>query len=152
MITCNILIWTSSVHAAGGLQLETFTSNTCHIPMNNLCFESLLTYSLKELSPSWRAANFAATQELPSILWNPNVQHRVHKSPPQVPILSHINPIHTISSVSLRSILILSTHLRLGLPSGPFPTDFPTNILYEFLFSPFVLHAPPTSSFLTWSF
>jgi hypothetical protein len=43
---------------------------------------------------------------------------------------------------SARSILILSNHLRLGLPSGLFPT----NNLYAFLFSPFVLHAPPTSS------
>jgi hypothetical protein len=36
------------------------------------------------------------------------------------------NPYH------LRSILILSTHLRLGLPSGLFPSGFPTNILYVF--------------------
>jgi hypothetical protein len=27
-------------------------------------------------------------------------------------------------------------HLRLGLPSGLFPSGFPTNILYAFLFSP----------------
>jgi hypothetical protein len=37
--------------------------------------------------------------------------------------------------ITLRSILILSTHLRLGLPSGSFPPRFPTNILYAFLFS-----------------
>jgi hypothetical protein len=37
----------------------------------------------------------------------------------------------------------LSTHLRLGLPSGLFPSGFPTNILYAFSFTPFVLHAPP---------
>jgi hypothetical protein len=29
----------------------------------------------------------------------------------------------------------LSTHLRLGLPSGLFPSSFPTNILYAFLLS-----------------
>jgi hypothetical protein len=35
-----------------------------------------LTYLLTELSPSWEATNCAATQELPSILWNPKVHHR----------------------------------------------------------------------------
>jgi hypothetical protein len=43
------------------------------------------------------------------------------------------NPLHPIS---LRSILILSSHLRLGLHSGLFPSGFLTNILYAFLFSP----------------
>jgi hypothetical protein len=37
---------------------------------------------------------------------------------------------------SPRSILILPTHLCHGLPSGPFPSGFPTNNLYVFLFSP----------------
>jgi hypothetical protein len=31
---------------------------------------------------------------------------------------------------------MLSIHLRLGLPSGLFPSGFPTNNLYTFLFSP----------------
>jgi hypothetical protein len=43
------------------------------------------------------------------------------------------SPYHPIT---LRSILILFTHLLLGLPSGIFPSGFPTNILYAFLFSP----------------
>jgi hypothetical protein len=39
-----------------------------------------------EMSPSWEAANCAATQQLPSILCNPEVHY-----PPLVPILSQIN-------------------------------------------------------------
>jgi hypothetical protein len=38
--------------------------------------------------------------------------------------------------IALRSILILSTHLRLGLPSGLLPFGSPTNILYAFPLSP----------------
>jgi hypothetical protein len=50
--------------------------------------------------------------------------------------------------IYLRSILILSTHLRLGLPNGLSPSGIPTNSIYAFLFSPFVLHALPISSSL----
>jgi hypothetical protein len=90
---------------------------------------------LTELSPSGEAANCAATQELPSILRNPKVHHRVHKSLHSS--LSWARSIQSIPSqpISLRYILILSTHLRHGLPSGLFPYSFPANILYAFLFS-----------------
>ena len=37
---------------------------------------------------------------------------------------------------SWRSILILSSHLQLGIPSDLFPSDFPTKTLYTLLFSP----------------
>jgi hypothetical protein len=36
--------------------------------------------------------------------------------------------------ISLWSILIVCTNLLLGLPSGLFPSGFPTNMLYAFLF------------------
>jgi hypothetical protein len=46
---------------------------------------------------------------------NSKVQHHVHKSPPLVPILSLVNPLHTLQLVFLRSILIPSLHLHLSL-------------------------------------
>jgi hypothetical protein len=51
--------------------------------------------------------------------------------------LSWPRSIQSISShpISLRPILILSTHLRLVLPSGLFPSVFPAYILHAFRFS-----------------
>src|SRR5215472_10186144 len=52
--------------------------------------------------------------------------------------LSWASPIQSTCPhpTSWRSILILSTHLRLGLPSGLFPSCFPTKTLYTALSSP----------------
>ena len=52
--------------------------------------------------------------------------------------LSWANPIQSTypHPTSWRSILILSTHLRLGLPSGLLPSGFPSKTLYTHLSSP----------------
>jgi hypothetical protein len=52
----------------------------------------------------------------------PNSQELSTCSYPEPPIQST-----SLHPTSLRSILILSTHLLLGLPSGLFPSGFPTN-------------------------
>ena len=44
---------------------------------------------------------------------------------------------------SWRSILILSTHLRLGLPSGLLPSGFPSRTLYTSSPHPYASHAQP---------
>ena len=61
--------------------------------------------------------------------------------------LSWARPIQSIYThpTSWRSILILSTHLCLGLPSGLLPSSFPTKTLYTPLSSTHSLHMPSPS-------
>jgi hypothetical protein len=87
-----------------------------------------------ELSPCGEAATSTATQEFPNNLWNPKDHYHFQRSPPPVPILSQINPVHT-TPLCLRSILLLSTHHHVCLPSWLFPSASSTNILYAFLWS-----------------
>jgi hypothetical protein len=88
-----------------------------------------------EQKPSWEPNSFSASQEIPRILGNQEVHYRIHKSSPLVPTLSQLHPVHAPHPTSWRSILILSSHLRLGLPSGRLPSSLPTNIRYAPLFS-----------------
>jgi hypothetical protein len=85
-------------------------------------YGSMYSYLLTELSPSWEAANCAAIQKIPSNFKEPEGSSRCLQEPSTGPCPG--------------SVLILSTHVHLGLPSGLFSSGFPTNILYAFLVSP----------------
>jgi hypothetical protein len=71
-----------------------------------------------EPSPSWAANTCSASTEIPSLLWHPKVHCNFRTSPP---LSSFLSMPHLIS---LRSILILFSDLRLGLPSGFLPRVF----------------------------
>ena len=75
-------------------------------------FTYLLTHSMVQ-SPSWEANWFAASQEIPRILWNPKVHNRTHKRPPSVPILGQPNPVHIPTSH------LLEIHPNIIHPSTP---------------------------------
>ena len=88
-----------------------------------------LTHSMVQ-SPSWEGKWFAASQEIPQFYGTrrfitalTSVRHLS---------LSWPSPIQSTypHPTSWRSILILPTHSRLGLPSGLFPSGFPTRTLY----------------------
>ena len=88
-------------------------------------------------SPSWKANWFAASQEIPRIFMEPegSVPHTQASATCPCPGPAPIQSTYP-HPTSWRSILILSSHLRLGLPSGLFPSFFPTKTVYATLSSP----------------
>ena len=71
----------------------------------------LLTYSMEQ-SP-WEANRFSANQENPRFLWNREGLLPHSQVPAPVPILSQIDPVHTLTSHFLK------IHVNIILPSTP---------------------------------
>jgi len=87
-----------------------FISN--RIKMLTYLLNYWITYSMEQ-SPSWETNWFAASQEIPHILWNLKIHYHIHKCPHPVPILSQLEPVHTPTSHFLK------IHLNIILPSMP---------------------------------
>ena len=58
--------------------------------------------------------SFTPTHDSPCILWNPKVHYLFLKSLQLVHVLRQINPVHTLPTCFLISILMLSSNLCLG--------------------------------------
>jgi hypothetical protein len=90
----------------------------------------LLTYSMEQ-SPSWEADQSSQlTKKFPAFYGTWRFYTVLTSA--RHPSLSWAKSIQSPRPppASWTSMLILSSHLRLGLPNGLFPSGFPTNTLY----------------------
>ena len=106
---------------------------------------AILTYSTVQ-SPSWEANWFAASQEIPPFYGTrrfitafTTVRHLS---------ISWASSIQSISlySTSWKSILILSSHQRLGLPNGSFPQISPPKSYIPLSSTQYALHVRQSHS------
>jgi hypothetical protein len=101
---------------------------TCELQQRSDASHPVVTNSMDQ-RPSWGHNGSSATQKIPCILWNPMVHHHIHKSPTSVRIQNQIDPVHVSPCTSLTTILILPSHLCLGLQSGLLSSSFPTKTI-----------------------
>jgi hypothetical protein len=129
-------IWRSVRSSRNGSRVEDGKTRLA-LAVGTYRLNYLLTYFLTPWSRVLleKVTGSQVVKKIPRILWNPKVHYRFHNRPPPVPVLSQLDPVHTPHPTSWRSILILLSHLRLGLPSGPFSSVFPTRNLYTPLLS-----------------
>ena len=118
----NPLLWTYWKNPARLTYLLTYLHTYLLTPWSRDLLENLTGFQLVNKFPAFygtrRFITALTSARHLSLSWASSIQ----STPPH--------------PTSWRSILILSSHLSLGLPSGLFPSGFPTKTLYTPLFSP----------------
>ena len=93
-------------------------------------------------SPSCEANRFAASQEIPRILWKPKVHYRILKCPPNVPIGRQLDPVHAPTSHFLKIHLNITFPSMPGTSKLPFSLRFPHTIPVDTCPLPHTLYMP----------
>jgi hypothetical protein len=91
---------------------------------------------------SWEASSSPVSPEISCILWNQKVFYVFHKITTVVPVLIRSVPSTTSHLVFLRFVVIFSSHLLVGPPSGLFPSGYPTKTTYVLIFCPICATRP----------
>ena len=138
----NVRVWTRfcSWWSCGGICIHEkaeniLAVNLCRVNFKRMCRRSscytllhyhtyLRTYCMEQ-SPSWETNRFSAIQKTPRILWNPKVHHPHSKEVVTCPYPEPDRSSPCPHFTSQRSILILSSHLHLSIPSGLFLQVYP---------------------------
>jgi hypothetical protein len=73
----------------------------------------------------------SAGQEIPTCLWNPSVSYRVQDSPLLDCFLNQYNPVQTLITLTLHTVLTVFSNLHLDLSSGHFPFTLSDKTFYR---------------------
>jgi len=99
-----------------------------------------------ERNSSWKDNGSQLVEEIPKFM-EPEGSLLLLQESPTCPYLEPDQSSPCPNPSSWKSILILSFHLRLGFPSGIFPSGFPPNSCMHLSCPLYVLHAQPISFF-----